>query len=47
MSREYTTRRLGIVNALVTKLKEINGTGEFLTNLKPENTKAEGIKTAS
>ena len=33
MSREYTTRRLGIVNALVTKLKEINGTGEFLTNL--------------
>ena len=33
MSREYTTRRLGIVNALVTKLKEINGTGDFLTNL--------------
>jgi len=33
MSREYTTRRLGIVNALVTKLKEINGTGDFLTNV--------------
>jgi len=33
MSREYTTRRLGIINALVTKLKEINGTGDFLTNV--------------
>jgi len=32
-TREYTTRRLGIVNALVTKLKEINGTGDFLTNV--------------
>ena len=33
MSREYTTRRLGIVNALVTKLKDINGTGDFLTDV--------------
>ena len=34
MSREYTTRRLGIVEALVNKLKDIDGTGQFLTNLE-------------
>ena len=33
MSRTYTTRRQSIVNALVTQLKTINGTGAFLTNL--------------
>lgn len=33
MSRAYTSRRLGIVAALVNKLKDIDGTGEFLTNL--------------
>ena len=33
MSRTYTTRRLGIVNALVDKLKTINGAGTFLTDL--------------
>ncbi len=32
-TRDYTTRRLGIVNALVEKLKDINGTGAFLTDL--------------
>lgn len=32
-TRDYTTRRLGIVNALVEKLKNIDGTGNFLTNL--------------
>ena len=32
-SRDYTTRRLGIVNAIVEKLKDINGTGKFLTDL--------------
>jgi len=32
-TRDYTTRRLGIVEALVTKLKTINGAGEFLTDL--------------
>jgi len=31
--RDYTTRRLGIVEALATKLKEIDGQGAFLTNL--------------
>jgi len=31
--RDYTTRRQSIVGALVTKLKEINGTGTYLTNL--------------
>lgn len=31
--RDYTTRRQSIVGALVTKLKEINGTGSYLTNL--------------
>ena len=33
MSRAYTTRRLGIIEALVDKLKDINGTGTFLTDL--------------
>ena len=33
MSRTYTTRRQGIVNALVEKLKGINGTGNFFTDL--------------
>ena len=33
MSRAYTTRRLGIVNAIVEKLKDINGAGEFLSDL--------------
>ena len=33
MSRTYTTRRQSIVNALVTQLKTINGTGAFLTNV--------------
>ena len=33
MSRTYTTRRLGIVSALVDKLKTINGAGTFLTDL--------------
>ncbi len=32
-TRQYTTRRSGIINALVEKLKEINGTGHFLTDL--------------
>jgi len=32
-TRDYTTRRLGIVNAIVDKLKDINGTGAFLTDL--------------
>jgi len=32
-ARDYTTRRLGIVNALVDKLKGINGTGSFITDL--------------
>ena len=33
MSRAYTTRRLGIVEALVEKLKDINGTGTFLSDV--------------
>jgi len=33
MSRAYTTRRLGIVNALVEKLKDIDGSGNFLSNV--------------
>ena len=33
MARIYTTKRQQIVAALVTKLKTINGTGDFLTNL--------------
>ena len=31
--RDYTSRRLAIVEALVTKLKAINGTGEYRTEL--------------
>ena len=31
--RDYTTRRQSIIGALVTKLKEIDGTGAYLTNL--------------
>lgn len=33
VKRLYTTNRLSIVNTLVEKLKEIDGTGEFLTNI--------------
>jgi hypothetical protein len=33
MSRAYTTRRLGIIAAVVDKLKTINGTGSFLSNV--------------
>jgi len=33
MSRAYTTRRLGIVSAIVEKLKDINGAGAYLTDL--------------
>jgi hypothetical protein len=33
MSRAYTTRRLGIIEALVNKLKGIDGTGQYLTNV--------------
>ena len=32
-ARTYTTRRLGIIQALVNKLKDIDGTGTFLSNL--------------
>jgi hypothetical protein len=32
-ARAYTTRRLGIIAALVNKLKDIDGTGTFLSNL--------------
>ena len=32
-TRTYSTRRQAIVNALVDKLKGINGNGEYLTNL--------------
>ena len=32
-NRSYATRRSGIVKALVDKLKTIDGTGEFLTNV--------------
>lgn len=31
--RDYTTRRLSIVEALVTQLKKIDGTNQYLTNL--------------
>ena len=31
--RAYTTRRLGIILAIVEKLKDINGAGGYLTNL--------------
>lgn len=33
VARTYTTRRTAIVDALVEKLKEIDGTGSYLTNL--------------
>ena len=32
-TRQYTTRRQGIVNALVTKLKQIDGSGNYHINL--------------
>jgi hypothetical protein len=32
-TRDYTTRRLGIVNALVSKLQDINGSGAYLSDL--------------
>lgn len=32
-TRDYTTRRVGIVDALVEKLKDINGAGSFLSDL--------------
>ena len=32
-NRSYATRRSGIVKAISDKLKQIDGTGEFLTNL--------------
>ena len=32
-SRSFTTRRLGIIAGLVDKLKDIDGTGAYLTNL--------------
>ena len=32
-SRTYTTRRSGILTALANKLKKIDGTGDFATNL--------------
>ena len=32
-ARAYTTRRLGIIEALVNKLKDINGSGAFLSNV--------------
>ncbi len=31
--RDYTTRRSAIVNAIVSKLEEINGTGHFLSSV--------------
>lgn len=33
MSRTYSTKRSSIVAAIVDKLKDINGTGQFLTDL--------------
>ena len=32
-TRSYTTRRMGIVEAMAEKLKQINGKGAFHTNL--------------
>ena len=32
-TRDYTTRRLGIIDALVSKLKDIDGTGQYLSNV--------------
>ena len=33
VTRTYATRRQAIINALVNKLKSIDGNGEYLTNL--------------
>src|SRR6056300_822190 len=33
LERNYTTRRLAIISALVDKIKEIDGTGDYRTNL--------------
>jgi|TARA_B110001454_G_scaffold98488_1_gene93149 hypothetical protein len=35
-TRTYTTRRQGIVNALVTKLKQIDGSGNYHINLSEQ-----------
>ena len=35
-TRQYTTRRQGIVTALVTKLKQIDGSGNFHVNLSEQ-----------
>ena len=35
-TRTYTTRRQGIVNAIVTKLKTIDGSGQFHMNLSEQ-----------
>jgi hypothetical protein len=35
-TRTYTTRRQGIINALVTKLKTIDGSGQFHMNLSEQ-----------
>ena len=35
-TRTYTTRRQGIINALVTKLKTIDGSGQFHVNLSEQ-----------
>ena len=43
-TRDYTTRRLGIVNALVEQLKNINGTGNFLTDLNQGHIQSNAIK---
>ena len=32
-TRDYTTRRLGIIEAMVSKLKDIDGTGQYLSNV--------------
>ena len=32
-ARDYTSRRLNIIEALVVKLKGINGSGQFLTDV--------------
>ena len=31
--RSFTTRRLGIIEGLVNKLKDIDGTGEYRSNV--------------
>jgi len=35
-TRQYTTRRQGIINALVTKLKQIDGSGQLHINLSEQ-----------